>query len=67
MDPMMIAEGRLYSPEILHHENEIDILKSDVYVTGLIILECGLLLDLSAEENPDLSHYFDMFSQIYSQ
>jgi len=37
-DPMMISSNRLYSPEILIGEEDVDILKSDVYVLGLCIL-----------------------------
>ena len=35
--------------------------KSDMYVAGLIILECGLLVDLSQEIEPDLTNYMEMF------
>ena len=41
--------------------------KSDVYVAGLILLECGLLIDLSKEVEPDLSHYFSIFREAYSE
>ena len=37
-DPRKITEGRLYSPEILNDEKEIDMFKSDMFVAGLIIL-----------------------------
>lgn len=46
-DPMLVVQGRLYSPEVLDGEDNIDMFKSDIYVTGLIMLECGLLIDLS--------------------
>ena len=60
-DPLMICEGRLYSPEILNDEEEIDMFKSDMFVAGLIILECGLLVNLSQETEPDLTDYMNMF------
>jgi hypothetical protein len=46
-DPLAIAHHRLYSPEILNGHDEVDILKSDVYVFGLCILEVALLVDLA--------------------
>ena len=41
--------------------------KSDIYITGLVILECGLLLDLSKEIEPDLAKYIGNFKQVYSK
>lgn len=41
-------------------------LKSDVYVLALIILECGLLVDLSKEVEPNLHKYLEQFSSEYS-
>lgn len=40
--------------------------KSDVYIAGLVILECGLLVDLSKEVEPNLPKYLDEFRQNYS-
>lgn len=61
-DPLLIAEGRLYSPEILKGEPDIDMFKSDIYVTGLILLECGLLVDLSRDVEADPLKYLRMFA-----
>jgi hypothetical protein len=60
-DPLLISEGRLYSPEILNDQENIDIFKSDVYIIGLIMLECGLLVDLSKEVEPNLDKYKEVF------
>jgi hypothetical protein len=51
MDPLMITEGRLYSPEIIAQEDEIDMFKSDVYVFALCIMEVVLLTDFSETDN----------------
>lgn len=41
--------------------------RSDVYVLGLLMIECGLLVDLSKELEPDLSVYLQNFQQNYSE
>ena len=38
-------------------------LKSDVYVLGLLMIECGRLVDLSKEIEPDLSVYLQNYSE----
>ena len=48
---MLIRKDRLYSPEILLGYEGIDILKSDVYVFGLCLLEAGLLINFCCELN----------------
>lgn len=35
--------------------------KSDVYVLGLLMIEWGLLVDLSKEVEPDLNMYLEKF------
>ena len=41
--------------------------KSDIYVLGLLLIECGCLADLSKEVEPDLDKYFEEFSARYSE
>ena len=42
-------------------------LKSDVYVFGLIILEAGLLLDCNQQQEENLEEYCSEFQHIYGQ
>ena len=37
-DPLSVTSGRLYSPEIVKGYEEIDILRSDVFVLGLCLI-----------------------------
>ena len=66
-DPLLIEKDRLYSPEILNDLHDIDMFKSDVYVAGVILLECGMLENLAKAVEPDLSEYFTTFSERYSE
>ena len=51
-DPLVLAPNRLYSPEILAQYEDVDILKSDVFVLGLCLIEASLLLTLSGPAPP---------------
>ena len=66
-NPLLITEKRLYPPEIINNWEEIDMFKSDIYVLGWLIIECGWLVDLSLEEEPDLSYYLEKFTDQYSE
>ena len=67
IDPLQISEGRLYSPEIINQSDEIDLFQSDIYVLGLILIECGLLIDLSSDEDDNMEKYLQVFSENYSR
>jgi hypothetical protein len=51
-DPLTLGPHRLYSPEVINRREPIDILKSDVFVLGLCIVEAVLLVSLSNEAMP---------------
>jgi hypothetical protein len=51
-DPHTLVPHRLYSPEVIYQQDPIDIIKSDVYVLGLCIIEAVLLVSLSSEAKP---------------
>jgi hypothetical protein len=44
-DPLLVTENRLYSPEVLMEQEGIDILKSDVFIFGLCLLQAALLIE----------------------
>ena len=46
-DPLVITNNRLHSPEILLQNHDIDIIKSDVFIFGLCMLQAALLIDFS--------------------
>ena len=50
-DPLNLMSHRLYSPEVISQQST-DIIKSDVYVLGLCIIEAVLLISLSSEAHP---------------
>lgn len=69
-DPLNINGNRLYSPQILNYEENVDIIKSDVFVFGLCLLEAALLLDFNAEnrinfDQTRLKIYLNSISEMY--
>lgn len=48
-DPLQVTNNRLHSPEILLEYSDVDILKSDVFIFGLCILQASLLIDFTPE------------------
>ena len=51
-DPLTLAPHRLYSPEVIRGHSDIDIVKSDVYVLGLCLLEAILLVSIGSSSMP---------------
>lgn len=41
--------------------------KSDVYIIGMVLIECSLLINLSKEVEPNMNKYLSLFRQAYSQ
>ena len=69
-DPLVITNNRLHSPEILLQYTNIDIIKSDVFIFGLCMLQAALLIDFSVEfgqriDKTRIKLYLETVEQIY--